>query len=150
MDMLSTANHPVVTVYRAFRELASRIERMTRSYEAGFYWLRKDTLKSAETICAILRDVAQTTGDREALMLLYQCRHEVRETLRHLHYAVDAKLLDASEDRLEAPYREASRALEDLIAAREECTPSLWEMPLSVREAPPAELYGSQTRSVGL
>ena len=75
-------------VYQALFKLATGVERATRKYGLEFRWLRIQSVRSSESVCANLTEGFYSQYSTEYLQALYRSRREARETMTHLLYAV--------------------------------------------------------------
>ncbi|MFH0881173.1 MAG: four helix bundle protein [Lentisphaerota bacterium] len=150
MELVKSDAQDVADVYRRFRELATQIESASRKYDAEFFWVRKETLKAAESACADLQDAERFRDRREELIFLYQCRHEARETLRLLHYAMEARLMGAEDRTIKKEYEEAARRLEGLITGRESRLPMPWDVAINLRRPEDPAFFSGPQAAVGL
>lgn len=107
-------------VYVRFYELALRIVDSTRDFPAVFTWLRIQSLKSSESVIANMSEGFYSQYSTEYLQCLYRCRREARETMTHVNYAGDAKLLSRStvNERRDG-YEKALEELSRLVASIE-------------------------------
>jgi len=85
-------------VYQLFYKLALEVEGVTRDYGHDFRWLRIQSLKSSESVCANMTEGFYAQYSTEYLQSLFRCRREARETTTHIKYAGDVKLLAKSVD----------------------------------------------------
>ncbi|MBU1692774.1 MAG: four helix bundle protein [Verrucomicrobia bacterium] len=107
-------------VYRAFYELALKVERISRKYGSDFRWLRNQSLRSSESVCANLTEGFYSQYSTEYVQALHRGRREARETVTHLRYGTDAgQLLHAEAEGLFKDYESALRQLSGLIASIE-------------------------------
>jgi four helix bundle protein len=103
-------------VHGAFHTLALKVERSTRQCGPDFRWLRVQTLRSSEAVCANMAEWFYSQYSTEYLQSLCPCRREARETTAHLQYAVDVRqVTEADGRRLLAGYEEALAQLTLLI-----------------------------------
>ncbi len=102
-------------VYQTFRGLADEVERASREYGASHRWLRNQTVKAAESVCAHLTDQPYVEYTSACLKSLYRCRSEVRAVLSHLQGACEAGLSGAAVENFAARYEKALGDLGKLI-----------------------------------
>ena len=107
-------------VYRIFYKLALDVEKATRKYPLDFRWLREQSLRSSESVCANMTEGFYSQYSTEYLQSLYRSRREGRETTTHINYAKDAGVLqtEAAKFILER-YEEALHELNNLITSIE-------------------------------
>ena len=107
-------------VYRMFYALALEVEKATRHYPHDFLWLRGQSLRASESVCANMTEGFYTQYSTEYLQSLFRCRREARETMTHLNYARDVNALDLPPaESLLAQYEAALCQLSSLIASIE-------------------------------
>lgn len=107
-------------VYQCFYSLAIRLAKETQNFGPDFHWLRIQVLRSSESVCANLTEGFYAQYSTEYVQSLYRCRREAHETMTHLRYARDAKILAAAVvDPLTADYVEALKQLANLTASIE-------------------------------
>ena len=107
-------------VYQIFYKLALEVERMTRDYRPDFHWLRIQSLKASESVCANMTEGFYAQYSTEYLHSLFRCRREARETMTHIRYAGDVKLLPKSIDgSICSRYDDALQQLANLITSIE-------------------------------
>lgn len=107
-------------VYQLFYTLALDVEKASREYGYDFRWLRNQSLRASESVCANMTEGFYTQYSTEYLQALYRCRREARETLTHVTYAKDVRLLPAATaESLAARYEDALRQLGNLISSIE-------------------------------
>ena len=107
-------------VYQLFYKLALDVEKVTRAYPPEFRWLRGQSLRASESVPANMTEGFYAQYSTEYLHALYTCRREARETMTHLTYARDVKLLDQKivADLLES-YESGTKQLGSLIISIE-------------------------------
>lgn len=107
-------------VYELFYNLALDIERATRNYGVDFRWLRQQTIRASESVCANMAEGFYSQYSTEYVQSLYRCRREARETAVHLAYARDVGILDKSKaNELIERYDDCLRQLAGLTAGVE-------------------------------
>ena len=106
-------------VYQAFYGLALEIEKSTRNYAPDFRWLRNQTLRSSESVCANMTEGFYAQYSTEYVHDLYRCRREARETVVHLNYARDTGILSEVAVALRDRYEDAMHQLTNLITSIE-------------------------------
>jgi four helix bundle protein len=107
-------------VYQLFYALALDMEKETRNVGGDFRWLRIQSLRSSESVCANMTEGFYAQYSTEYLQALYRCRREARETMTHLHYAIDAHQVKETEGKdILARYEEATQQLARLITSIE-------------------------------
>ena len=109
-----------LAVYQAFFDLALEVEKATRGCAPDFRWLRGQSLRSSESVCANLTEGFYSQYSTEYLQALYRCRREARETMTHLRYAMKVgQLSDTIGAQMLGGYTEAVKQLAKLIASIE-------------------------------
>jgi four helix bundle protein len=107
-------------VYEAFFNLALQVEQETRRYASDFRWLRDQSLRSSESVCANMTEGFYSQYSTEYLQALYRSRREARETITHLRYATGVgQLPDQTDEKLVMKYLEALKQLANLIGSIE-------------------------------
>ena len=107
-------------MYQEFFALAVEVEKTTRGCGPDFRWLRVQSLKSSESVCANMTEGFYAQYSTEYLQALYRCRREARETTGHLEYArAVGQLAAAIANELLPRYESALRQLANLIASIE-------------------------------
>jgi four helix bundle protein len=107
-------------VYQLCFRLALEVEKMTRNFGPDFRWLRIQSLRSSESVCANMTEGFYAQYSTEYLQALYRCRREARETMAHLHYAVGVQQLKESViTPLLDQYEEATIQLGNLMTSIE-------------------------------
>ena len=107
-------------VFRAFYELALRVELLSRNYGSDFRWLRIQGLRSSESVCANLTEGFYYQYSTEYVQALHRSRREARETVLHLRYGVNVgQIASAEAADLLREYDGALRQLGGLIASIE-------------------------------
>ena len=105
-------------VYQQFYKLALRVERETRDYPGEFRWLRGQSLRASESVCANMSEGFFAQYSTEYTHSLYRCRREGREMMTHVQYAKDVGVLDGETAKvLLADYEDALRDLNKLIGS---------------------------------
>ena len=82
-------------VYQLFYRWALDVEEATRRFGQDFRWLRVQTLRSSESVCANMTEGFYSQYSTEYLQCLYRSRREARETTTHLRYGIDSQQLNA-------------------------------------------------------
>ena len=107
-------------VYRAFFDLVVEVEKLTRDCKPDFRWLRGQTLRASESVCANMAEGFYSQYSTEYLQALYRSRREAQETLTHLRYAMTVKQLPESLGvAIVGRYGEALKQLANLIGSIE-------------------------------
>jgi four helix bundle protein len=107
-------------VYGSMYNLALQVEKVTRAFPHDFKWLRNQVLRSSESVPANMTEGFYAQYSTEYLQSLYRCRREARETMTHIKYAADVKMLEAScVTPLLEEYEGALTGLSSLIASIE-------------------------------
>jgi len=107
-------------VYQLFYNLALKVEEMSRDYGYDFRWLRIQLLRASESVCANMTEGFYAQYSTEYLHSLFRCRREARETMTHIRYASDVKLLPKSAaESICSRYDDALRQLANLITSIE-------------------------------
>ena len=107
-------------VFRLFYDLALTVELETRGLGPDFRWLRRQVLRSSESVCANMTEGFYSQYSTEYVQALYRCRREGRETVLHLRYAAAAAGLSGpTVSGLVAQYEGALRQLASLIVSVE-------------------------------
>ena len=107
-------------VYQMFYKLALGVEKTSRQYPHDFSWLRGQSLRASESVCANMTEGFYAQYSTEYRQSLFRCRREARETMSHIHYARDVKVLTAAvAESLLPQYEEALCQLSGLIASIE-------------------------------
>ncbi|MBU4199961.1 MAG: four helix bundle protein [Verrucomicrobia bacterium] len=107
-------------VYQMFYSLALEVEKASRQYPRDFLWLRTQSLRSSESVCANMTEGFYSQYSTEYLQSLYRCRREARETMTHIHYARDVKMLEKTvAESLLSQYEATLCQLSNLIAGIE-------------------------------
>ena len=107
-------------VYQLFYKLALEVEKMSRDYGYDFRWLRIQSLRSSESVCANMTEGFYAQYSTEYLHSLFRCRREARETMTHIRYASDVKLLPKSvAESICSRYDDALQQLANLITSIE-------------------------------
>ncbi len=107
-------------IYRTFFDLAVEIERVSRTFESDFRWLREQMLRSSESVCGNMAEGFYSQYSTEYLQALYRCRREGREMKTHLCYAMSVKQLPEIKGRLlTTGYDDGLKQLANLIASIE-------------------------------
>jgi len=107
-------------VYQLFYKLALEVERVTRDYGIDFQWLRIQSLKASESVCANMTEGFYAQYSTEYLQSLFRCRREARETITHVKYASGIELLQKSvAESISSSYDDALQQLTNLIISIE-------------------------------
>ena len=107
-------------VYQLFYDAALQIERNSRAYGPDFRWLRSQSLRASESVCANMTEGFYSQYSTEYLQCLYRCRREARETMTHLKYASDAGCLPVNTAKdLSVAYGKGCHQLGNLIKSIE-------------------------------
>ncbi len=107
-------------VYKAFFELALRLEQETRKFGSEFRWLRGQVLRASESVCANMAEGFYAQYSTEYLQALYRCRREARETLTHVRYAIAVnQLSNKLGATIVSQYGEGLKQLANLIGSIE-------------------------------
>lgn len=107
-------------VYQLFYKLALEVEKVTRDYGPDFRWLRIQTLRASESVCANMTEGFYAQYSTEYLQGLYRSRREARETMTHVNYGADAGVLQATiHESLITRYEDSTRQLGNLISSIE-------------------------------
>lgn len=107
-------------VYQAFFNLALEVEKATKRYASDFRWLRAQSLRSSESVCANMTEGFYSQYSTEYLQALYRSRREARETMTHLRYAIGGgQLSERAGGMLVMGYTESLKQLANLILSIE-------------------------------
>ncbi len=107
-------------VYQIFYKLALEVEKVIRDYGHDFRWLRIQSLKASESVCANMTEGFYAQYSTEYLQSLFRCRREARETMTHIRYASDVKLLPKSvAESICSRYDDSLQQLANLITSIE-------------------------------
>jgi four helix bundle protein len=109
-----------MSVWQSLFKLATEVERATRKYGVEFRWLRIQSLRSSESVCANVTEGFYSQCSTEYLQALYRSRREARETITHIIYAMEVRQLSPKiGSDLLAQYREALKQLANVIISIE-------------------------------
>ena len=107
-------------VYQIFYGLALEVEKGSRDYGPDFRWLRNQSLRASESVCANMTEGFYSQYSTEYLQSLYRCRREARETMTHIKYARDVRQLPTEKaEELLTQYNDGCQQLNNLILSIE-------------------------------
>ena len=107
-------------VYRLLYDLALRIERESRGFPADFRWLRIQAMRSSESAFTDMREGFYSQYSTEYLQSLYRSRREAEETVGHVNYARDVRVVAAEvAEQFVVDYKDALGQTAGLIASIE-------------------------------
>lgn len=107
-------------VFQLFHQLAIEVDGITRAFGPDFRWLRVQSLRSSESVCANITEGFYSQYSTEYLQSLYRSRREARETMGHIRYAVDVhQMTEVTASKTLASYEDALTQLSSLIGSIE-------------------------------
>src|SRR3989304_5542912 len=81
-------------VYRLFFALAIDVEQATRNFGPDFRWLRVQSLRSSESVCANMTEGFYSQYSTEYIQGWNGCRKEARKTKKPIQSQIDVAVLD--------------------------------------------------------